>query len=90
MCTGYSLKQIEDVEINDGEETPLDIILDPLDSDNDGIPDPVELASSCLNADDGWLDGEEDSNNNGKADPGEKDPNQYNAPCLPLLPLLLS
>ena len=47
---------------------------DPLDNDSD---------------DDGWLDGEEDKDHDGKVDPGEKDPNKYNARTLPhLLPLL--
>ena len=47
---------------------------DPLDDDSD---------------DDGWVDGEEDTNHNGKVDPGEKDPNRYNAKAMPCIPLLL-
>jgi len=47
---------------------------DPLDDDSDN---------------DGWLDGEEDINHNGRVDPGEKDPNRFNARTLPHVQLLL-
>jgi hypothetical protein len=47
---------------------------DPLDADTD---------------DDGWLDGQEDKNHNGRVDAGEKNPNQFNARALPHVPLLL-
>jgi hypothetical protein len=165
---GYSVKEIAEVEINEGGETPLNITLEPIDTDNDGIPDAIENSITCLDAndddtdddgildgnedtdhdgivdtnetdpceedtdndglldgteigltapqgsdtdlgvfiadadpttttdpldadsdDDGWLDGEEDSDHNGRVDPGEKDPNQFNAICLPHVPLLL-
>jgi hypothetical protein len=38
---------------------------------------------------DRWLDGEEDSNHNGRVDAGEKDPNRFNARFMPQIPLLL-
>ena len=47
---------------------------DPLDDDSDN---------------DGWLDGEEDQNYNGRVDVGEKDPNRYDTKVLPCIPLLL-
>ena len=165
---GYSLKEIAGVEINEGWATPLNIFLEPIDTDNDGISDAVENTVDCLDAndddsdddgiidgnedtdhdgivdtnetdpceedtdndglldgteigltapqgsdtdlavfiadvhpatttdpldadsdDDGWLDGKEDTNHNGQVDNGEKDPNQFNANCLPHVLLLL-
>ena len=47
---------------------------DPLDADSDN---------------NGWMDGAEDTNHNGQVDNGEKDPNQFNANCLPHVLLLL-
>ena len=47
---------------------------DPLDADTD---------------DDGLADGEEDPKHNGRVDPGEKDPNRYNAKASAFMPLLL-
>ncbi|MGB5745623.1 MAG: hypothetical protein WBM69_01495, partial [Desulfobacterales bacterium] len=38
---------------------------------------------------DRWLDGEEDSDHNGRVDAGEKDPNRFNARFMPQIPLLL-
>jgi len=38
---------------------------------------------------DGWLDGEEDQNYNGRMDAGEKDLNKFNGKALPCVPLLL-
>jgi hypothetical protein len=42
---------------------------------------------------DGWLDGEEDANANGRVDPGERDPSVYDnvtdAKAMPWIPLLL-
>lgn len=48
---------------------------DPLKDDTDG---------------DRWQDGREDANHNGRVDPGERDPNVFNAPGMPWLPLLLA
>ena len=48
---------------------------DPLKEDTDG---------------DRWQDGREDANHNGRVDPGERDPNVFNAPGMPWLPLLLA
>ena len=48
---------------------------DPLKDDTDG---------------DRWTDGREDANHNGRVDPGERDPNVFNAPGMPWLPLLLA
>jgi len=50
-----------------------------LDSDGDGIPDDVEKATGtdpfdADTDDDGITDGNEDTNHNGKVDPGETDP----------------
>ena len=47
---------------------------DPLDNDSD---------------DDGQLDGEEDSDGNGRVDDGESDPNEKPVKALPFIPLLL-
>ena len=47
---------------------------DPLDSDSD---------------DDGWLDGEEDANHNGRVDGGERDPNHFNVRCPPGITMML-
>ena len=61
-------------------ETKVDLInVEPLDSDDDGLPDYVEdtTCSDSLDADsddDGILDGEEDLNKNGLVDPGETNP----------------
>jgi hypothetical protein len=38
---------------------------------------------------DGFLDGQEDRNHNGRVDAGERDPNHFNIPFLPHIPLLL-
>ena len=52
----------------------------PVDTDGDGIPDVIETASVCLNAndadtdDDCIPDGVEDANHNGSLDPNETDP----------------
>jgi len=48
---------------------------DPLKADTDG---------------DRWQDDREDANHNGRVDPGERDPNVFNAPGMLWLPLLLA
>ena len=78
--SGYSSKIVPGVTINEGGSTSLDIMLMPVDTDGDGIPDVVENASDCLDAndadtdDDCIPDGVEDANHNGSLDPNETDP----------------
>ena len=65
--------------IDEGERDPNDGSDDIVDSDGDGIPDDVEVATGTdpNNADsdgDGLPDGIEDANHNGVVDEGETDP----------------
>jgi hypothetical protein len=77
-ATGYIPQSYPEVQIGEGI-TELDFFLTP-DSDNDGIANDAELASTCLDANDpdtdkdGLRDGEEDINRNGIVDSGETDP----------------
>ena len=78
----YNSKSYPAVQINEGDITIRDIVLDPspTDTDKDGILDAVEYASSCLDANDadsdndGIVDGQEDKNCDGIYDPGETNP----------------
>ncbi len=78
--SGYSLNSVLEVQVGEGELTPLNIVLTPIDTDGDGIPDVVETASVCLDAndadtdDDCIPDGVEDANHNGTRDVNETDP----------------
>jgi hypothetical protein len=80
--TGYKPKSLS-VTIPGGSVVSKNIALDPLDpvdTDNDGILDAIEIASDCLNPndddsdDDGLLDGNEDADHDGVVDTGETDP----------------
>jgi hypothetical protein len=69
------------VGVPEGGAAKMDISLTPmLDSDGDGIPDTVENAVACLDAndadsdDDGIIDGIEDTDQDGEVDAGETDP----------------
>ena len=55
------------------------------DQDPSTITNPLSEDSD----NDGILDGREDRNQNGRVDAGESDPNYFNVPFLPHLPLLL-
>jgi hypothetical protein len=66
-----------------GSDTDLGVFIP--DADPTTTTDPLDADSD----NDGWMDGEEDSDHNGRVDPGEKDPNQFNAKALPHVPLLL-
>ncbi|MDB4442343.1 hypothetical protein N9219_02870 [bacterium] len=78
--TGYNSKDISGVAISEGGSTALNITLMPFDTDGDGIPDVIETASVCLNAnnadtdDDCIPDGVEDANHDGSLDFNETDP----------------
>lgn len=66
-----------------------------VDSDGDSLPNVLEIGTCAdpLDADtddDGILNGTEDLNHNGLVDAGERDPNVFNAPGMPWLPLLLA
>ena len=79
---GYNPKNYSGIQINEGDITSIDIVLNPgpKDTDKDGILDAVEYASSCLDANDadtdndGLVDGQEDKNCDGIFDPGETHP----------------
>jgi hypothetical protein len=82
-ASGYHPVTIPDYVIPEGPETIIDFGLTPVsfvDSDGDGIPNDIENATPCLDAndadsdDDGIIDGDEDTNRNGILDPGETDP----------------
>ncbi|MBF0452130.1 MAG: hypothetical protein HQK75_15620 [Candidatus Magnetomorum sp.] len=69
----------KNVRIYPLDETPLNIILVPVDSDGDGLPDEQELKCSTDplkidTDDDGIIDGLEDRNHNCIVDEGETDP----------------
>jgi hypothetical protein len=66
-----------------GSGTDLDVFI--ADADPTTTTDPTDDDSD----NDGWMDGEEDQNYNGRVDVGEKDPNRYDAKVLPHIPLLL-
>jgi hypothetical protein len=73
---GYTLDDIgpdTDTQIFQPDLDPL-TTTDPLDDDTD---------------DDGLLDGKEDTNHNGRVDPGERDPNIRDSRAMPWLQLLL-
>lgn len=82
QVAGYDSKSYPAVSVNEGGITTRNIVLVPIqaDTDNDGIPDSVEIASFCLNPYDAdtdndiLLDGEEDTNYDGIFDPGETNP----------------
>ena len=82
QAAGYKAKNYSAVQVNEGDITTRDIVLDisPTDTDKDGILDAVEYASSCLDANDadtdndGIVDGQEDKNCDGIFDPGETNP----------------
>ncbi len=82
QVAGYDAKSYPAVSVNEGGITTRNIFLAPIqtDTDNDGIPDSVEIASFCLNPNDAdtdndrLLDGEEDINFDGIFDPGETNP----------------
>lgn len=74
-------------QVDPGESDPLVSGGSVSDSDSDGIPDSVENLVACLdshNSDsdgDGLLDGVEDSNRNGRRDPGESDACDIDSDC---------
>lgn len=83
---------------NDGiqDGTELGVRLSDIGSDTDtGIFQPdLDPATTTdpLNADtdgDGFTDGEEDKNANGRRDPPERDLSAYNGRAMPWIPLLL-
>jgi hypothetical protein len=81
-ATGYNTSSYDNVLMPDGGIISKDFGLVPLgdDTDRDGIPDAVEIASICLDHldadtdDDGLGDGAEDANRNGVLESAETDP----------------
>jgi hypothetical protein len=74
--TEIFLQESENIDL----EIKRDLLMKPIDSDKDGIPDVIESPPSCLKAndadtdDDGIADGDEDTNKNGVKDFGETHP----------------